>query len=291
MVRNESCLTRRVRKDGVVRWTVFLATAFVMIVASAAFAQVPRVSPDFVQGLRRVQGDRIVFCVFPDSPTASFERALADELAQALLLEAGVFEVVRESTTPPSDSELFILLTDYCDAFFGFVLYPEAYPSWMVLTRPYYMTPYVAATTNPAYGSLSDVPWGEPVGTVVTSLADIQLVLYQRGRNPERQWKRYPYPSDEYLFEKLLDGTIEVALMWGPELYRLVDGRWDELGIRLIDTAPLRRGMEWGIGLAVRSRDTFVRTSLDYAIQVLIEDGIIEELLEEYGVVGRPGDL
>lgn len=269
----------------------FLALMIVMISTSAVFAQVPRVSPDFVQGLRRVQGDRIVFCVFPDSPTASFEKALADELAHTLLLEAEIFEVVRESTTPPSDAELFILLTDYCDAFFGFVLYPEAYPSWMVLTRPYYMTPYVAATLSPTYRSLADVPWREPVGTVVTSLADIQLVLYQRNRAQEMQWKRYPYPSDEFLFEKLLDGTVEVAIMWGPELYRLVDGRWEELGIRLIDTAPLRRGMEWGIGLALRSRDTFVRTSLDYAIQVLIEDGIMEGLLDEYGVAGRPGDL
>src|SRR5690606_2059634 len=123
------------------------------------------------------------------------------------------------------------------------------YPDWMVLTRPYYVTEYVAATTNPDYRRLADVPWRAPVGTVVTSLADIQLVLYHRGRPPEEQWKRYPYPSDEYLLERLLDGTVEAVLTWAPELYRLVDGRWEELGIRIIDRAPLQEGMEWGIGL------------------------------------------
>lgn len=261
-----------------------------ILCGSVVTAQAPKVPPEQIDGYRRVQGDRVTFCVFSDSPTADFDRAVAQELAGVLLLTPAIYEVKRDIRTPLTDQELFILLTDHCDGFLGFTLYPEGYPGWLSFSRAYYRTPYVLAVKETRFRRLSDIPKGQPIGTHLSSLADIQLILHQRSRSQRDQWKRFPYPTDELLVQRLLDGTISGALIWGPELYRLTGGDPGAKGIRVIDASPLRN-LEWGIGVALRSRDTFVRTTIDKAIVALIEDGVIKDLLAKNRVLGRPGPV
>jgi len=287
---NERLLARREGRGAMRVKAIALALALWAVGAAVAAAQVPYVPAEFLSGHRRLQGNSITFCVYEDSPTYAFDRAVAEELAMALLLEPNFFEVKPPPFRLAQEDyveELYVLLMDHCDAMVGFSLATDTYPDWLVLTRPYYWTPYVLAVTDPDYRQLSDIPRDKAIGTRLLTLSDVEFINFMSTLPKEQRWRRFPYVSDALLVQRLLDGTIAGALMWAPALYRETGGNPEALGIRVISTSPLRT-IERPVGLAVRSSDAFLRAMLDEAIAALTQDGIIDELLERTGTLGRP---
>src|SRR5262245_65846573 len=88
--------------------------AVLLCVASgAARAQGVEVPPrDVYQDRGRGQGNKVALCVNGDAMMASFESALARELASVLLLTPTVIEIKAWRPTEPLDYRLPLLLED-----------------------------------------------------------------------------------------------------------------------------------------------------------------------------------
>ena len=264
-----------------------------------AYAQMQRpvVPRPFFDDRRSLEGDRITFCLNPEALTYEFDRAVASALADMLLLEPAFYEIDPIAEAPPMDyrlglsqEDVFVLLAEECDAFVGFKLAPFGYPEWMAFTRPYYVTDYVLVTRNPTYESLADVPLDERIGTRFTSQGDTEFVVFLQARSEEDRWGRAPYSDNTILLERLEEGEVDTALVWEPTFTAALGDELDDDEFRIISPAPFREPAV-RFGLVLESRDSFLRASLDEAIVALVEDGVIETLLSEYGVPGRAPDL
>src|SRR4051794_25813185 len=129
-------------------------------VAHAASLDLPSISSEFLTRETLLDGDAIRFCVYDGSATGAYDRKVAQLLGDALFLEVEFFDVEPPIVVPGLDTipisleDLFIFLTNECDAFMGMELAPEVYPVWMNLTRPYLTAPYVALVRDGEYTDL-----------------------------------------------------------------------------------------------------------------------------------------
>src|SRR5690625_3831473 len=117
------------------------AVILILSLTILSLAQNPDIPREWLEDRLQLEGDRITCCLNPDALTASFDRALAQELAGVLLLEPRIHEVETWRPTPPLDYRLplnqnqtFMLLADHCNAFINFSISPHT-PEWMILTR------------------------------------------------------------------------------------------------------------------------------------------------------------
>ena len=273
------------------------AIAFGLLLA-VSYAQEPFVPREWLEDRLRRQGDRLVFCIHKDGLTAQFDRSVASQLADVLLLEADFYEVVPPlRPTPPLDyrlplteDQLFLIMTDRCEAFMNFSLAAGTYPEWMMLTRSYYRSGFVLAVTESDYEELADIPFDQPIGSRMLTSADIRFATYLHSLAEGSRWQRFPYPDNQMLLERLVDGTVAAALIWEPALDAFVEANAEAEGIQIIGTDPFQPP-EMEFGIALRARDSFLRTLLDEAIVAIIEDGAVEQLLEDHSLPGRPGSL
>lgn len=235
------------------------------------------------------EGDTIVFCVNEDAMMADFERDLAEEIGNALLLNVEIYNVDPPRPTIPLDyrlplipEQLFLVLVDYCNAMFGFTL-SQGYQDYLSITRPYMDTDYALVFRSDQYQRLTDVPLDERIGTRSMNNGDIALTSYLRTLPENQRWRRSVYFDNEILIERLLDGTIGAAVIWKPAVYFATEGDPESAGLRLLPVpfavAPTQ------IGLGMLAGDDFVRTSLDEAIAVLVEEGVVAELLARHHLV------
>lgn len=273
------------------RKTVFFMTLFIVLVSSVVvFASEPYIPAEFLNRRRRLQGNEITFCVYEDSATYAFDRAVAEEAAHMLLLEPRVFDVQPPPfRTGDSDvlEEMFVLLSDHCDAIVGLALLADTYPDWIVFSRPYYYTPYVLVVADPEYDRLLDIPRDKAIGSQMLTHADWEFISFLSSLPKEQRWQRIPYLNDTVMVERLLDGTLAAALMWAPAYQREVAALPDGHEVRVVPASPLRN-MERPVGMAMLSADTFLRVMLDDAIVAMVEDGIMDELLAATETMGRP---
>lgn len=270
---------------------------FAVLSPALAQAQAPTVPRDLLQNRRAVQGDAITFCINPATLAADFNRAVAQEIAKALLSKANFHNVTPTALTQPldysypiSESELLVYLSDYCQVFTGFNLVSGAGPEWLTYSREYAQTGFVLATTNPAYTKLEDIPRDQGIGARFLSAADLKFLTYLQSLPEAERWRRVNLFNNKILLERLLDGRIAAALIWEPALKAGLKGNPKAEAVRIIPTGnfvppPIRFGM------ALRSNDTYLRTLIDEATESLIKDGTIERLLQQYGIPGKPGEL
>jgi polar amino acid transport system substrate-binding protein len=264
-------------------------------VAGEALAQQEDLPPRDVYIERgHTRGDKITFCVNPAAMMASFESALAREIAGRLLLVPTVVEVKTWHPTEPLDyrvplgyDELYIEFAERCDGFMGFTLAP-GYPSWLIITRPYLSTRTVLATTKPSYRKLADIPSDRRIGTRIFGIVDNQLIIYLQSLQEKSRWPRAPYFNNKLLIDRLLDGTVDAAFVWEPALYRATNGAPESAGIRLIP--PPFELAQTDIGIALRSNDSYLMVTLGQAIDSLRSDGTIDALLVEHGLAAKPKD-
>jgi polar amino acid transport system substrate-binding protein len=269
-----------------------MLAALLCIASSAASAQ--EVPPrDVYQDRGRGQSNKVALCVNADAMMASFESALARELASALLLTPTVIEIKAWRPTEPLDyrlplmlEEIYIQFAERCDGFMGFTL-AQGYPEWMAVTRPYLVTRTVIVTNATNVRKLADVPVNRPLGTRILGGVDNQVIMYLQSLPEKTRWSRLTYYNNKVLMDRLLDGTVAAAFVWEPALYRATGGKPEAAGLHTISSPFALYDTEFGI--AVRAHDTFLNTMLGQAIDALRADGTIDRLLAEHGLAAPKG--
>src|SRR5262245_43733129 len=225
--------------------------------ASVAAAQVDVPPRDVYQDRGRSQGNKIALCVNGAAMMASFESALARELASALLLIPTVVEIKTFRPTEPLDyrlpltfEDIYIEFAERCDGFMGFTL-AQGYPEWMTITRPYLVTRTVLATTSANVRKLADIPVTRPLGTRILGGVDNQVTMYLQSLPERSRWPRLAYYNNKLLLDRLLDNTVAAAFVWEPALYRATGGRLQAAGVHIIPSPFELYVTE--LGIAVRS--------------------------------------
>lgn len=250
----------------------------------AAHAQttldLPSLSTDFLDRETLLDGDTIRFCVYSASGSADYDRQVAQVLGDSLFLQVEFHEVQPPiavaglDTIPISLEDLFILLTNECDAFMGLELAPGVYPAWMNLTRPYLQAPYVAVVRVGSYADLAALPAQAKVATQTLTTGDIMFNAYRETQSDAERLRRIPYPTTLLQLERLKDLSVEAAIVWEPWMGH---PEIDTSGLVVVPNGnvPLPKRE---LGIAVRSRDDFIRSSLDQAIGQLEQDGTLAAL-------------
>jgi polar amino acid transport system substrate-binding protein len=268
--------------------------ALLCVAGSAAKAQGPEIpSRDLYQERGRGQANKVALCVNGAAMMASFDMALARELANALLLTPEVIEIKAWRPTEPLDyrlpllmEEIYVQFAEQCDGFMGFTL-SQGYPEWMTVTRPYLVTRTVIATNVPNVRKLADIPLNRPLGTRILGGVDNQVILYLQSLPEKGRWPRLAYYNNKVLIDRLLDGTVAAAFVWEPALYRATGGKPEAVGLHVIPS-PFEL-YETELGIAVRTHDAFLSASLGQAIDALRADGTLDRLLVEHGLAAPKG--
>lgn len=247
--------------------------------------------PIYLDNIRRQQGDAIRACVDDAAVGAPFDRAVAQAIGDALLLE------VRFDRAPggfPVNGggyfeELQIRMNKFCDVVMGMSLQAgNPYPDWVTATRAYVTEPFVLAVIDPVYDSLKDIPYDRLIGTALGSSGEWAFISTMQQRRESERWRRLPYADPELMLQRLQDGRLAGMVLWQPSLARLLRDRSDSPPIRVIAPAPVPVASV-RVGGLVSSRDSFLRSQIDAAIEELVANGTIAALMTDFGYTGQPG--
>jgi polar amino acid transport system substrate-binding protein len=236
---------------------------------------------------RRLDESEFRYCVDPREPDWEVGSAIADAIAQGLLLEPMRYVVERDIVVEDL-TKVYAIMLENCDVHMGFKLIPQGYPAWVTLTRPYYETQYAFVAANPDLHALAELPPGHPIGATLGSSAHIRLLSYLTALPAEDRWPAFPMGTDDLALESLLNGTVGVALVWAPSLWAKQRDDPAYADLHVIDPAPLPP-TSLGVGALMLSDETFLRTAVDEAIAALTADGTIAGILEEHGFPATAG--
>jgi ABC-type amino acid transport substrate-binding protein len=268
----------------------------ILLLLGFTLAQAP-IGPEFLQNDRlRLEGDSIRFCVVNDVAVADYNRDLAAELAATLLLDAVIIDVTPVRPSEPLDyrltlneAQIFYLLSNDCEVFMGLPLTRSSNWDWLLTSRPYHTSRTVFITTNPEYGKLADIPRDQPLGTRILTSGDIRLITYLQTLPANQQWTRHPFYNNLVALEQLLEGNVAASLVWEPAAARYQAAHPQGPELHAISPEPVTLPV-MDLGLAFRSRDSFLQVALDIAIIELAEAGILQELSERHNLPGLPLD-
>jgi polar amino acid transport system substrate-binding protein len=244
----------------------------------AAVAQETPYVPDEEKFGRRQSGSTLQYCLDTRDPDLPVARKIGQAIAAALLLEPKPHEMGQLAAGEELDG-LYRVFLETCDVFLGFKLIPDAYPSWLAVTRPYYRTSYVVVTANTQWTSLGDMPRTEAIGSTIGTSADLRLIQYLQSLPADRQWSRIPMGSDELALHALARGSVGAALVWAPSWWALRPASPAFTGLHAIPSRPLP-GSAVDVGATLLSRETFLRSNIDQAIAALTADGAIQAILD-----------
>jgi polar amino acid transport system substrate-binding protein len=247
--------------------------------------------PTILDNVRRQQGELIQVCTDKRSVGGDFDRAVAQAIGDALLVE--VKQLYAPSGFPLNAGgflqELQIAMNDYCDMVAGITLQPNPpYSSFATVTRAYATVPFVLAVTDPGYRKLADIPHDRVLGTAIGSAGEQAYLIYQTQVPPEQSWIRLPYADPELMLRRLRDGTLAGMILWQPTLEKLLRDDPDRDKVYSIPMDPVPEASV-RIGALVSSRDAFLRSQVDAAIDALVDDGTIAELMQHFRFAGSPG--
>lgn len=273
------------------KWFIWI---FLFLLAFEALAQEPQVPAELLKPRRRLQGNQITFCINQAATLYNFDQQLGEAIAQTLLLKPRFVKVTYAGFGLLDDGDLmtnlFVDLTNSCDAAIGFNLSAGGYPDWLGFTRAYSRIPYVLAVKNPAYKNLGDIPKGKAIGSGLSTSIDAFFGAYNRSLPENNSWQRIPYGDFDLMIRRLKEGKLEGALIWGPTLNRIAHGDPEKEGLFVRPTNPIQT-VESNLGLALRAKDVSLRTMLDGAVSAVIKDGTVARLLRENGIAGEAGSL
>lgn len=257
----------------------------VLVAPAQAHAQsVPLVQRDLYKGGLRQSDSTIKFCVWPESALYEFDLQIAQAVADTLLLDAKFHDVPGGPNMVQSfESELFIKLMDECDLAMGANFSWAPLPEWLTISRPYYDAPYVAVSQNPAYGSLNDIPKGKLVGSRAFTSADMTIAEHLTHLGAARTWSRVPHRTSAELYSGLVAEKLDAAIFWAPELLEIV-GKDEINAFRILDTGALRLPPT-KVGIAMLSKNRYMRTMVDESIDHLHSTGRISEIASASGML------
>lgn len=247
--------------------------------ANAVSLDLPALSSEFLRTETLLDGDTIRFCVYGGSAIGGYDRDVAQLLGDSLFLQVEIHEVEPPIVVPGMDTipisieDLFLMLTNECDAFMGLELASSVYPAWMNLTRAYLEAPYVTVVREGEYGDLNALPDQAKVATQTLTSGDIMFNAYRETQPEAQRYRRIPYPTTTLQFERLRDRSVEAAIVWEPWFSHEL---MDTTGLEIVPNGTVRLPNR-EIGIGVRSRDDFIRSSLDQAIEMLEADGTLAE--------------
>jgi polar amino acid transport system substrate-binding protein len=244
------------------------------------FYDVPYAPGQWTYG-RRLDESQLRYCVDRRDPDWEVAGAIADAVALGLLLEAQRY-VVESEIVLEDITNVYGVMLEHCDVHMGFKLIPEGYANWVTVTRPYYETQYVFVTADPDIKALAEVAPTRPIGATMGTSAHIRLVSYLTALPREDRWPTYPMGTNDLALESLLNGTVDVALVWAPNLWARQREDPAYANLHVIDPTPLP-ATTLGVGALMLADETSLRTAVDEAIAALSEDGTIAGILEKYG--------
>ena len=229
---------------------------------------------------RKVDESQLRYCIDRRNPDWELAAEIIDAVSGALLLEPKRYEVESDFVNDHI-TKIYAIMLEHCDIHMGFKLIPGGYPNWVTLSRPYYHAEYVFVTTDPDITSLDSLAPTRPIGPMMGTSAHIRLISYIKTLSAENRWPIYPMGTSEILFKSLLNGKIDVALLWAPTLWakQLEDSVYSDLHV--IEPAPLPPTI-LGVGALMLADKIFLRTAFDEAINALIEDGTISGILKKF---------
>ena len=221
------------------------------------------------------------YCVDQRDPAWEIDQAIGEAIAGALLTEP-VAHVVEDPLVREDLDRLYRHLLQDCSIYFGFKLLPGVYPDWLTVTRPYYEVGYVLVVKHPEWKQLADIPKDQAIGPTIGTAADFRLIQYLNSLPSGERWPRFPQSSDEIAVNAVAGGSVAAALVWGPSFSALVKANPQLASLRTIALDPLPAS-KVPVGAVLLSTETFLRSSVDQAIESLIADGTIAGILAERG--------
>lgn len=257
-------------------------------------AQAPsglEIAPEFLDQTLRQGDNTLRFCLNPASALEPLDRAVAQAIADTLLLNAEFHEVAAPFVIQAYDFQLqiggrefFIAFHNNCEAFMGLRLAPGQLPDWLSISQPYFSARTVLASATPGIDSFADIPPGAIIGSRLQGSGDVSLISYLRSLRESTRPRRFPYPDYETLIERLTDGTAVAILIWEPALYFASGGDPARIGITAIFDPP-HAVPPLDFGVAVMARNTFTRGLIDQAITALRDDGTLDALAREHAML------
>jgi polar amino acid transport system substrate-binding protein len=230
---------------------------------------------------RRLDEAQLRYCVDSRDPDWEIAAEIADTIASGLLLEP-IRHVVESEMVLEDITKVYEIMLKHCDMHMGFKLIAEGYSDWATLTRSYYKSEYVFVTLDPELDSLEDLDSSRPIGATMGTMAHLRLVSYLQALPREDRWPTFPMSSNELALNSLVKGTIDVALIWAPNLW--AKQRKDSAfpNVRILKPSPLP-STSLGVGGLMLSNQIFLRTAVDEAISALTADGTIPAILQKNG--------
>jgi len=180
------------------------------------------------------------------------------------------------------EADLFVKVNNDCDAVMGYRL-PRSglIPDWLIVSRPYLESDMVLGVADPNVERFADLPEGARIGSRIGTAGDTQFRSYLQAL-PREPVDRVPYVANDILLEDLASGALDGVLIWEPALYLAGGGDPATLGIH---TATLPFDIEAiTFSVAVKSDGQFLRSLLDEAVALVLESGVLAELLAEFGL-------
>ena len=249
------------------------------------------IGPEFLDQTLRHGDNTLRFCINPASVLAPLDRAVAQAIADALLLTAEFYEVDAPFAIKPFDfrvqiggREFFVAFHNNCEAFMGLRLAPGQIPDWLSISQPYFSARTVMATARAGIDGFEDIPPGVPIGSRLGASGDVNLTSYLQSLPEDARPRRFPYPDYGILIDRMLDGTLAAILIWEPALSFASGGDPAAIGITAVFDPPHAVPV-LDFGVAVMAQDTFTRGLIDQAITALTEDGTLDALAREHAML------
>lgn len=270
----------------------FVAIAIALLCTTAASAQTAGVPPEELNNTRRLAGDSIKACFDVTSLGRPFDEAVAKAIGDALFLDVNVVEGFGGFPLNGDGfmDELTLAMNNTCDVFMGVSVSANSpFSEAFALTRPYATIPFVFAVSDPDWQSITDIPLDRPLGTAMASRGEMQYITWAQQQPEGESWARFPYPDPNKMATRVLDGTIAGMILWQPALARVRSTMPEAKALRVIDSTPIPAAAV-SVGALVSSRNEFLRSEMDQAIDALVADGTIDALMVEFGYEGLSGE-
>jgi quinoprotein dehydrogenase-associated probable ABC transporter substrate-binding protein len=176
---------------------------------------------------------------------------------------------------------------DMCDAMFDM---PTNYGS-LLTTVPVYRSTYVLAYRNDKGLELTglDDPKLKDLKIGVFQTSGIREALAKRGVVDNVSLQTQTHDADLiiehqpwWVVQKVLNGELDVAAVWGPFAGWLTAMKHEPLTILPVNLEEDRVPLEFDLGIGVRKTDAFLKYMLEFALEDKAEE--VAQILKDYGV-------
>lgn len=266
-----------------------LLTGLTTLFSFAALAQAPSVDPELLDRTLHRSDTQLRICIGETAYQRELEEDLATAIADALLLDTQIhyypplnYPAPYDYILGPTFEDMFILLTNECDVFMGMNLAGDPVGDWLLFSRPIYTTRFaLVAPKDSGLEALRDLAPDQSIGTRLTSVGDLRLGTFLRTQPAQTKPRRFPYNDNVMLFDNLVRRQIDSALIWQPALTGLIDANPDAPVLREMSLGSFRTP-EIAFGLAYLAGNVYLRTMIDEAIDLLVNDGTIDGIVHSH---------